>query len=570
MKWHTPTDAMRRRWREQREAGARAAEDARRRGHPRNPHGLPSIQSPSTPATTLGPSATSIPLAAKVYGRLAFGPRTGDIAAFEALGATDDQRLTAWVDQQLAPHTIDDSSTDARLVAAGYQTLDKTIEQLWADHQNSGNGSVHMQPLEETEAATFLRACWSRRQLFEVLVDFWHTHFSVYGQNWAIGPVWVQYDRNVIRAHALGNFRQMLEACAKSTAMLHYLDNYLNSEDGPNENYARELFELHTLGADAYFGVVDPGTVPLDGQGRPVGFVDRDIQEATRCLTGWTYDFDYWQAPFSDTGGYFYHDAWHDSGPKTVLGVDIPAGQGPEQDGLDVLDLIASHPATARHLALKLCRRLIADSPPERIVDEAATVFTDSWQAPDQIRQVVRAIVLSPEFRDTWGAKVRRPFEIVTAAKRATGMELPYETSAQLYDWFRWVYSQTGHELFGWEPPNGYPDVAGAWLSTTPRVLTWKMTNFIVDYNWDLDEWRVDLTAATPPGVRSANALVDYWIDRVFAREIDDSHRDELVEFMAQGYLPHLDLPLDSDESVQSRLQALVGLMFWIPEFFER
>ena len=522
------------------------------------------------PATGPIGGAAQVPLSAKVFSRLAFGPRDGDIAAFESLASTDEARLTIWLDQQLAPTSIDDSQTDARLIAAGYQTLDKSIQELWSDHESSSSGSVHMQPLDEIESATFLRACFSRRQLFEVMVDFWHTHFSVYGQNWAIGPTWVQYDRDVIRAHTLGNFRQMLEACAKSTAMLHYLDNYLNSADGPNENYARELFELHTLGADAYLGVADPATVPTDGQGRPIGFVDRDIQEATRCLTGWTYDFDYWQAPFSDTGGYFYHDDWHDAGQKIVLGQTIPAGQGPERDGLDVLDLIASHPATGRHLAVKLCRRLIADFPPQRIVDEAAALFTATWQEPDQIRQVVRTIALSPEFRDTWAAKVRRPFEIVTAAKRATGIELPYQTSAQLYDWFRWLYSQTGHELFGWEPPNGYPDVAGAWLSTTPRVLTWKMTNFVVDYNWDLDQWRVDLTAATPLGARSANDIVDYWIGRVFAREIDPQHRDELVEFMAQGFLPHLDLPLDSDETVQSRLQALVGLMFWIPDFFER
>jgi uncharacterized protein (DUF1800 family) len=512
------------------------------------------------------------PLAVVLLNRAGFGPRPGDLAAFAALGGTDAARLQAWVDQQLDPATIDDSEAEARIAASGYTTLGKSLAQLWADHVVPDNlpWQDRIRPIAETTLATFLRGVYSRRQLFEVLVEFWHNHFSVYGWEFYEAPTWVHYDRDVIRANALGNFRQLLEAVTRSTPMLLYLDNWLNSEDGPNENYARELLELHTLGDDSYFGTVPRSEVPLDGGGVQVGFVDEDVFAVTRALTGWSLDGDPWWDLESGNGGYLYRPDWHDTGAKNVLGVELPAGQPAEKDGQDVFDLLASHPATGRFVAGKLCRRLLGDFPPAALVDAAAAVFTAQAAAPDQIAQVVRTILLSPEFAATFGAKVKRPFEIVVGALRAGGADFPFIEGDSDSDTLDWLFYLTGHYPFSWHPPNGYPDVAGAWTGTSPRVMTWRLTNWLVDVEGGDGAYRLDAAAQTPAGVRSANGLVDFWIDRIFGRPLVAAVRQELVEFMAQGHNPDFDLPLDSDGDTRERLQSLLGLMFLSPDFLWR
>jgi uncharacterized protein (DUF1800 family) len=334
------------------------------------------------------------------FTRMCFGPRPGDIAAFNALASNDPDRLTAFVEQQLDPASIDDSACDARITAAGFTSLNKSQAQLWLDHVESGVGwSERIRPFFEIERMAFLRGVHSKRQLVEVLADFWHNHFNVFGYEYWIGPLWVHFDRDVIRAHQLGNFREMLEAVATSPCMLYSLDNYTSSNAGPNENWARELFELHTLGAENYLGVMRQSDVPDDGLGNPVGYVDDDIFEATRCFTGWTFDF--------DTGLFGYRGDWHDHFQKNVLGNYIPPNQAALSDGKDVLDAVAFHPGTARHIARKLCRRFISDDPPQTVVDAAAAVFEAGQNESDQLAQVVRAILLSPEFVTTWGEKAR-------------------------------------------------------------------------------------------------------------------------------------------------------------------
>ncbi|HET8647745.1 MAG TPA: DUF1800 domain-containing protein, partial [Vicinamibacteria bacterium] len=381
----------------------------------------------SRPDLEGGPDApTTVPsLAGIVLNRAAFGPRPGDIAAFDALGTTDDQRLQVWVDRHLNPAAIPDAACDARLAGSGFTTLGKSLAQLWAEHV-LGNPpwEVRMRPLWETQRATFIRAVYSERQLAEVLADFWHNHFNVYGDDSIQGPVFVHYDRDVIRAHMLGNFRALLGAVAKSTAMLYMLDNYTSSVAGPNENWARELFELHTMGAENYMGVMRQDDVPVDSQGRPVAYVDADVFEATRCFTGWSVANGQSGAP--NTGLFHYRPTWHDRFQKHVLRVFIPQDQPELVDGEMVLDALAAHPGTARYVCRKLCRRLIGDAPSQATVDAAAQVFYDQRQAPDQLRQVVRAILLSAEFRATWGAKVKRPFEVVASALRAAGANFPF------------------------------------------------------------------------------------------------------------------------------------------------
>ncbi len=511
------------------------------------------------------PSAAIIALT-----RLGFGPRPGEVEAFDALGASDAERLQVWTDQQLDPSSIDDSAAAARLAESGFQTLDKSLEQLWQDHATSEEWEIQMQPLWETRLATFVRAIHSQRQLPEVLADFWHTHFSVFADEWPEGPTWVHTDRDAIRANALGNFRQMVEAVTRTPAMLFYLDNAFNSQEDANENYARELMELHTIGAEAYLGSLPQDEVPLDDNGIPIGYVEDDVIGAARCLTGWTVETMYtnWDV-FDEVGTFIYWDPWHDHDSKRVVGLDLPADQGPMQDGWDLLDRLCQHPATARHIAGKLCRRLLGDFPPASVVDAAAEVFSAQHAAPDQIAQVVRTIVLAPEFLDTWADKVKRPFEIAVSCFRGAESDLAFTLNDDVTLWFDWVFYLTGQPLFGWHPPNGYPDVKFAWNTTSPRVMGWRLANFFVTlWDEDAEDFYFDLVGQTPGDVRSAQALVDFWGQRILGRAPTADEEQRLVDFMAADENPLDDLPWDWD--THERLRATVALIFMSPSFLWR
>lgn len=527
-----------------------------------------------------------------VYNRLAFGPRPGDLAAFQALGADDGARLAAWLAEQLSP-TPDpawvpgqpdpylDAAYKAKRDAAGFATLGKTLQQQWVDHQVGG--LTPSRPADETRLVTLMRMTYSRWQLHEVLADFWMNHFNVYAFESPNRSVFVHYDRDAIRPHLTGNFRDMLEAVAKSTAMLYYLDNYTNTRSGPNENWARELFELGTLGAENYYGVQPQANVPQEGvwppglpgagMARPAGYVDADVYEAARCFTGWGVN--------TATGLYAYNDSNHDRFQKAVLSkgmINLPADQPAERDGQDVLDLLASHPGTGRYVVRKLCRRLVADDPPASLVDPVAALFTSLWQAPDQLRQVVEAIVLAPEFSDAWGGKSKRPVEYVVAAMRAVDanwffgysaqdpLTIEADTSSLLFR-----LSRAGHTLFNRIPPDGFPDHRQAWSGSNSRVQCWRLAGWLVDQDIDgvsgTDDFRLDVigqTVASP--ARSPNQIADFWIDRLFGRPLATADRAAVVAFMADG--GGLDTPLDLTVSaVKRRLRSLYALLLMLPDF---
>jgi len=518
----------------------------------KNPRGTPTKSVPSPP-----------PAAIITLNRLGFGPRPGEVAEFNSLAGSDPARLEAWVDQQLDPMSIDDSLCDSKIGAAGYTTLNKSLAQLWQDHvASSPPWNVRLQPYYEVERATILRAVWSRRQLLEVLADFWHNHFNIYGPDSWAAPVWSHWDRVVIRGNALGNFRTMLGEVAQHPAMLYYLDNYTSSSAGPNENWARELFELHTLGADHYMGVIRQDQVPIGPGGIPVAYVDDDVFEATRCFTGWTFDF--------DTGLFEYRSDWHDHFQKNVLGTYIPPNQPALVDGTVVLDQVASHPGTARHVATKLAHRLIGDNPEPGLIDDAAAVFEAQSSAPDQLAQVVRTIVLHPTFLTTWGDKIKRPLEILGAALRAADGRFTFALDEDDTGTLLWRYDQAGQPLFAWRSPNGYPDRKDDWQSATPRVHSWRLMNWLIDVDDPGGTYRLNVLGQTPSQARSANQLADFWINRVFARPIPSEERQEIVEFMAQGHNPDFALPVDSDSNTQDRLRAMVGLIFMSPPFLWR
>jgi uncharacterized protein (DUF1800 family) len=311
----------------------------------------------------------------------------------------------------------------------------------------------------ELQQARLLRALYSQRQLYEVMVDFWSNHFNIFAGKGADRWLSTAYDRDTIRPHALGRFHDLLRATAQSPAMLFYLDNWLsaspdaalarmtpnNRRRGLNENYARELMELHTLGVDG-------------------GYTQRDVQEVARCFTGWTIRQPRGEASFH------FEPRIHDKGEKVVLGTRIPPGGGIE-DGLRVIDLLARHPSTARFISLKLARRFISDDPPPSIVNKAAEAFRRS---EGDIPTILRTLVDSPEFfaPEAHHAKVKKPLEFVASALRATRAEV--EISHQLLRYL----GRMGEPLFLAQPPTGYPDVGTSW--TSPDMLLTRM-NFAAD-----------------------------------------------------------------------------------------
>ena len=288
--------------------------------------------------------------------------------------------------------------------------------------------------LRELTSAALLRATYSKRQLYEVLVEFWSDHFNIDSSKAECAWLKAGDDREVIRKHTLGRFGELLRASAFSPAMLWYLDGRANvkrtSAERPNENYARELLELHTLGVHG-------------------GYTQADVMEAARCLTGWT---------VRDRHGLGkarveFHADQHDDGRKCVLGVEIPAAGG-ERDAETLLAIVAAHPSTARHLATKLCRRFIADEPPDAAVERVAAAFAGS---AGDIRSTLRALFATPEFAHSRGTKLKRPFHYTVSILRAS--EAATDAGPALTSYL----ARMGHAPFQYPTPDGYPEQAVAW-----------------------------------------------------------------------------------------------------------
>jgi uncharacterized protein (DUF1800 family) len=375
-----------------------------------------------------------------------------------------------YIEEQLAPSSIDDHELDARLAALS--TLRVATPPLIARFSSPRPQSPLVLPIElplctglslpsavpkpnaagpqvvvtELQRASFLRAVYSRRQLYERIVRFWENHFSIYANKDADRLYLTSFDRDTIRPFALSNFRTLLGATAHSPAMLYYLDNWQSGtpkgpllgtpsrrSGGINENYARELLELHTLGVNG-------------------GYTQEDVEEVARCFTGWTV------YKVNDVGLFMFDPAQHDDGEKVVLGHRISPGGG-IADGEMVLDILARHPSTAHFIALKLARMLINDNPPETVVRRAAKVFLET---DGSIAATVRSILASREFanKSNYDAKVKSPFEYAVSAVRLLGANT--DGARAILDWI----ARMGEPIFGRVTPDGYPDRANAWLST--------------------------------------------------------------------------------------------------------
>ncbi len=413
--------------------------------------------------------------------RLGYGPRPGDIERIRKIG------LETWINAQLHPESINDDALHSRL--AEYPTLSMSPASLIAEYPRPDQAakklgitvdeyndrikkSLHPAQGEraapdrrpnvivnELMDAKLLRAIYSERQLQEQLTDFWYNHFNIFIYKDQENYLVTSYERDAIRPNVLGKFRTLLGATAHSAAMMQYLDNFLSADPdsfdrikhstpqqksawktlppiggkrGLNENYGRELLELHTLGVDG-------------------GYSQHDVIEVAKCFTGWTVKQPQVSAEF------YFDPRVHSIGDKHVLGKKIKA-RG-EKDGEQVLDLLVTRPATARHIAYQLAEHFISDQPPAALVGKMEKSFQKS---KGDIREVMRTMIYSPEFwsRAVYAAKIKTPFELVASAARAVGADV--EAPTQLVNWV----SQIGEPLYQCLPPTGYKDNAATWVNS--------------------------------------------------------------------------------------------------------
>jgi uncharacterized protein (DUF1800 family) len=427
-----------------------------------------------------------------VLNRIAFGPRPGDVERVRAIG------LDRYVDEQLHPDRIKDQAMRGRLAELPTAQMSRreiveSIElpqiELRRERKQQPNGGDADDPKErnplrqranaivvELAEQKIVRAAYSERQLQEVLADFWFNHFNVDSRKGRDRFLVSEYERDVVRPRVLGSFRDLLGATAKSPAMLFYLDNWMSADPagphapvraarpfqgrrgrepervalqnknrakkGLNENYARELMELHTLGVDG-------------------GYTQKDVTEVARAFTGWTLENP------RQGGGFTFDGRLHDPGQKVVLGHVIKAGGG-ESDGEAVLDILVEHPSTSRFIASKLVRRFVSDTPPPALVDRAAARFRET---NGDLREVMRTILTSTEFRspEVYAVKVKSPFEFAVSALRAAGAEVAAgeRAAAPAFDAKLLVrrIRDMGMALYQCQPPTGYGDTAEAWMN---------------------------------------------------------------------------------------------------------
>jgi len=499
--------------------------------------------------------------AVQALNRLAWGPRPGEADRVAAAG------VMVWIEHQLSPERIPDDALRAReraftilrldvddlarrFVAARRDQQARRRDDTTATEAPPGRGTeaAALRRLgAETQQLAVVRAVLSERQLYEVLVDFWTNHFNVFYAKGADRYLLPAHIEETIRPNALGRFEDLLIATARSPAMLFYLDNAqsvasgarppippravrgLTAEQrdmvaqrmprGLNENYARELLELHTLGVDG-------------------GYTQDDIVNVARILTGWGIER-------PGQGAAFAFREWaHDRGEKVVLGERFPPGQGMDE-GIRLLRMLARHPATMHHLSRKLCARLVADEPPDGCVDAAVA----AWRASDgDVRAVVRAIVRTPDF---WApaarrAKVKSPLEFVVSAVRATGA-VP-DSSLRLAR----LVGRLGQPLYLQSAPTGWPEAQADWVNA--GALLARMNAAVALAAGRLPGAAADLEAVLPSAVDHAR-FVDLVNERLLAGSMTDRTRAVILDQLR-----------DVTDPAQARALA-VGLAIGGPEF---
>ena len=467
--------------------------------------------------------------------RTTFGPGPQDVERARQTG------IKAILEEQLHPETIDDSEVEQKIASLPTLTMSpaelmedfpapmkgknpeakpQTLEQQGykpfgpnpATPQNSPPMGAAMEPdgprriMLELAREQFWRAAYSRRQLQEVMVQFWMNHFNIYAGKGVDKWLITSYEQDTIRPNALGNFDQLLTATAQSPAMLFYLDNWLsvgpNSPEGRhpgknrhglNENYAREIMELHTLGVDG-------------------GYTQEDVREVACCFTGWTID-----RP-QKGGGFTFRPRTHDDGKKVVLGHKI-GGRGGMEDGMEVLRRLAAHPSTARFISLKLCRHFVADDPPAAVVSRAAETFT---QSRGNLRHVLKTILTSPEFNSqaAFRAKVKSPFELVASSLRT--LEAETDGGAPLMGQIQ----RMGQPLFQYQAPTGYPDRGSSWINSGTLLARMNFSMALAANK--IPGTRLDFQALAPSG--DSPEVWDQLVQRTLGGSVTDETRAAVMK----------------------------------------
>ncbi len=463
------------------------------RGGLRRSQQLPT--SPLKPAVAVAADDPALPTPGfleLLCSRCSYGLTQDEYLQASSLGAD------AWLFQQLDPQGIDDSALEAE-IAATYPRVNRSVTELLVEAKQLADGGG--QAARDHVRATLLRRIKSKRQLHEVMVEFWSDHFNIDNGSSPLRIYKIIDDRDVIRASALGNFKTMLRASAHSPAMQVYLENFNNVVGVAQENYARELMELHTLGVDG-------------------GYTEADVKAVARCLTGWSVKN---VAP--DTPQFYFYPSRHDTGEKVFLHTTVAAGGG-IGDGDKVLDVLANHPSTAQHIASKLCNFFIGDGPEASVVGQVA----QAYMADDgDIRSMLMVIFASKEFAASHDRKVRRPGSLIPASLRVTGASLAGDYMPALLNRLKLL----GHLPFQWLAPDGYPGYIEYWINTGSSLNRW---------NWflALAEGRaysgitLDLPALYA-GASTPTQLVDVLAARILRRPLSVEDRNSLIVFAANG-----------------------------------
>ena len=463
-----------------------------------SPNAAPGLELTPAPARTAAP--TAIPAAADhlllhTLRRMYFGFTPADLEHAQKIG------LQALIDEQLDYASLDDRQAE-RLVS-GLDILQRSPEELLAPDTQRG------QVVSSLVLATLVRHTFSQRRLYEMMVDFWDNHFSIYARDGIVSVLKIYDDRDVTRSHALGTFQELLQASAHSPAMLSYLDQDASTKEAPNENYARELLELHTLGVDG-------------------GYTQQDVQETARLLTGWG-----WVGPRrlfaranAAVGSFLFRPPVHDSAARSILGLEISAGRG-QKGGEDFMDFLAAHPSAARFIAHKLAVRFVADEPPASIVDALAETYQNS---AGDIPSLLHTLIAAPEFVASAKTKLKRPLEFIVSMLIASQAKITLDrrSSRAILEQMR-LLGQSPHL---WPAPNGYPDHASWWTTSSGMLNRWNLALQVM--NGLLPGIRVSLKDLTADA-QSAEDLVDVLSRQFLGEPLPSDGRDLLVTYIAEG-----------------------------------
>ena len=453
-----------------------------------------------------------------VASRAAYGPTPSLVHEIRQAGGP-----RAWLDTQLRPDRIDDSEAESQL--ADLALVRRTAKDLRDDPLISG-GMV----ARELRVATVLRAAWTRRQLLEVMTQFWSEHFSVSIDSG--GVLWHKpwEDRNLIRPEALGSFETLLQSVASSPSMLFYLDQSSSRAPNVNENYARELLELHTVGVSG-------------------GYDETDVREAAFAFAGWTID---WQ-----TQKFTFVDHWHDRRALQVMGWSHAGGTTPQR-GQSLLRYLAHHPSTAQHLARKLAVRFVSEDPPQALVDRLAA----SWrQNKTQIVPVLRTLFDSDEFWAARGQRLRRPHEQYVAWLRALQPRIDIRRGwesdgAKQLDW---ATRRLGQSPFSWPTPDGCPEAASHWSGPALVAERWSAASRLVRNR--LRGVEVDVPRMVE-GAETVNDAINALAARLTSRRPTAAERQSLAIFAGGGYRPVTDLHPDELEHLAHLVLVLPAVQW--------